>query len=1169
MDLDPARCYGRLSFTVPQPHPPICGTAFEKKILSILEQHGLTEFQAAEKPTIENGFSRLFEFPSLTEFFSTRKALQQDPAWKQVLHHLEEECGASGSTDFRLGNFDIFSTPAGPGETTPAGPGNRLGLWQSFCVRDGLSSASINSVLQDRRGDLWMVTSGGGVCRFDGGQFTNFTTRDGLASTTLWSILEDRNGHLWFGTDDQGVSCYDGQRFVNFTTEDGLAGNGIGAIFEDRDGHLWFTTGYLFGTLKAGMSRFDGSEFTTFTTRDGLADDQILSIAQDRAGHLWFGSLGAGGSRFDGSEFTTFTTRDGLAGDTVTAILEDRRGYLWFATGWLETGKGGVSCFDGEQFTTFTTRDGLADDDILSIAEDQGGRLWFGTYGQGVSCFDGSEFTTFTTQDGLAGNQIWSIFEDRQGHLWFGTQGGGLSRYDGAHCASFTMGDGLADNGVMCIHEDREGGVWFGTWRGACHHDGVGFFCCEELAERNVQTILEDCEGRLWFGTADGEGAICGVGGKRGSGFAQTDLQFTSFTLRDGLAGDSVFAIAEDRNGHLWFGCGGLDQGGICRYDGNTFFRFTSQESLAGKHVNAILEDRSGRIWVASWGGGVSCYDGERCINFTARDGLAWDSILAIAEDRDGNFWFGTFGHGVSRYDGEQFATFTARDGLPSNTITSIIEDDQGHLWFGTYGGGVSRYDGLVFQSFSREDGLIHDAVQDLHQDSCGNIWVATEGGVTRYRPWHTPPSVQVTDLVADRRYRADQGIHLPASQRVITFKFQGCSFTTAPGQMAFVYRLEGHDPDWLVAYSPWVEYQDLELGTYTFHVRAVDRDLNYSEIASVALTIEPDPRLEALTRALSASGSEGEFIGGSDALLQVQHRLAEVAPTDLTILILGETGAGKGLAARTVHRLSRVGDGPFIQVSCGAIPQGLVESELFGHERGAFTGAVSRKLGKVELAAGGTLFLDEIGDLALEAQGKLLRLLEERTFERVGGTKTLVADARVVAATNRDLRKMVAEERFREDLYFRLRPFPVWLPPLRERREDIELLALCFMERMAAHLSKPIERLSPEAMCALQAYDWPGNVRELEHVVQRAVIVCPGPVVRGQDIFLEPDRMDADPSAETLPLEEHERRYIQEVLEKSDWVVSGKKGAATLLGLRESTLRSRMKKLGIERPGK
>ncbi|MBT4498874.1 MAG: sigma 54-interacting transcriptional regulator [Gemmatimonadetes bacterium] len=1158
MKIDPAKCYASLSFDVPPQQLADFESLYIDRVAPLLKGHGLSAFSPEKRPTAKRSFYQIFEFPSLGEFFSTRDLLRQDPALQQALCDLEEACPIFASGDPLLWHFVVHATPAGPGEITSAGSGNRLDLWQSFCIRDGLPSATINDILQDRRGDLWLATAAGGACRYDGTQFTTFTIRDGLASNTLWSILEDCEGNLWFGTESQGVSRYDGQRFTTFTTQDGLVGDTIGTMAEDREGNLWFATGDMYDAGGVGVSRFDGRHFTTFTTRDGLASDHILAIAQDREDHLWFGTYGHGVSRYDGQHFTTFTTQDGLAGDAVTDILTDRNGDLWFSTGWLEDGMGGVSRFDGHHFSTFTARDGLASDHVLSIAEDRGGDLWFGTYGHGVSRYDGQHFTTFTTQNGLAGNQVWSIFEDRQKHLWFATQGGGIGRYDGAHCASFTTQDGLADNGVMCIREDHSGGIWFGTWHGVCRYDGTKLVHIEELAEHNVPAILEDRQGRLWFGTSDGNGLI------RYDGESTT-----TFTTDDGLPSNAIPAIAEDRDGNLWLGGGQTEMGGVCRYDGADFTTFTTPDSLADQHINAILEDRSGRIWFAAWVGGVSYYDGERFVNLTTRNGLAWDSVLSIAEDRDGNLWFGTFGDGVSRYDGRNFITLTARDGLPSNVVTAILEDDKGHLWFGTYGGGVCRYDGLVFQNFSRKDGLVHDAVQDIRQDTRGNIWIATEGGVTRYRPWRTSPSVRFTYLIADRRYRAEEEIHLPISQRIVTFEFQGRSFTTAPDQMAYVYRLEGRDADWQVIYGGRVEYQDLEQGSYTFHVRAVDRDLNYSEPASLSLIIEPDPHIQALTSALNASSSTGEFIGQSNALRQVEQRLAEVAPTHLTVLILGETGTGKGLAARAIHRLSQFGDGPLIQVNCGAIPEGLVESELFGHERGAFTGAVSRKLGKVELAKNGTLFLDEIGDMPLEAQVKLLRLLEERTFERIGGAESLSAEVRVVAATNRDLRKMVDERRFREDLYFRLQPFPVRLPPLRERREDIPLLALYFMERMAAHLSKPLESLSMEAMQALQEYDWPGNVRELEHVVQRAVILCPGVEIQAREIFLDPGQTAADPAAEILPLEEYERRYIRDVLEKTGWLIGGEQGAATRLGLRESTLRSRMKKLGIVRPRK
>jgi transcriptional regulator with GAF, ATPase, and Fis domain len=241
------------------------------------------------------------------------------------------------------------------------------------------------------------------------------------------------------------------------------------------------------------------------------------------------------------------------------------------------------------------------------------------------------------------------------------------------------------------------------------------------------------------------------------------------------------------------------------------------------------------------------------------------------------------------------------------------------------------------------------------------------------------------------------------------------------------------------------------------------------------------------------------------------------------------------------------------------------VESELFGHERGAFTGAVTRKIGKVELAEAGTLFLDEIGDLSPAAQAKLLKVLEERTFERVGGTQSRKAQVRVIAATNRDLRRMVDKGTFREDLYFRLRHFQVELPPLRQRRADIPMLASFFAARMAAHLHKEIRCFESAALALLQSHEWPGNVRELEHAVRRSVVVCTGEVITADDLAL--DQSSRPPADMHLTLQEQERRYILQVLEQTGWLIKGPGGAAEILGLPASTLYSRMKKLGIHRP--
>jgi formate hydrogenlyase transcriptional activator len=305
-----------------------------------------------------------------------------------------------------------------------------------------------------------------------------------------------------------------------------------------------------------------------------------------------------------------------------------------------------------------------------------------------------------------------------------------------------------------------------------------------------------------------------------------------------------------------------------------------------------------------------------------------------------------------------------------------------------------------------------------------------------------------------------------------------------------------------------------------------------------------------------------GDIVGKSPALQKVLSRLHTVAPAPTTVLISGETGTGKELLAEAIHQLGAQRNGPLIRVNCTALPSGLLESELFGHERGAFTGAIAQRIGRFELANHGTLFLDEISELPLELQPKLLRVLQERQFERIGSSRTLHTNARIIVATNRDLKTMVAEKRFRADLFYRLNAFPLHLPPLRERREDIPLLVEHFSRHFARVLAKEIESVSQEIMELLCRYDWPGNVRELQNVIERAVLLSPGKTLHVPLTDLD----IGHPSAEES-LEEIERRRIQSVLENTGWVLSGSGGAAARLGMKRSTLQFRMKKLGIVRP--
>lgn len=311
-------------------------------------------------------------------------------------------------------------------------------------------------------------------------------------------------------------------------------------------------------------------------------------------------------------------------------------------------------------------------------------------------------------------------------------------------------------------------------------------------------------------------------------------------------------------------------------------------------------------------------------------------------------------------------------------------------------------------------------------------------------------------------------------------------------------------------------------------------------------------------------SAFEDKIIGHSAAFEYVLNQVPIIAASDSVALIQGETGTGKEVVAHAIHSHSSRSRGPFVTVNCAAIPGPLLESELFGHERGAFTGAIAQTKGRFQQADQGTLFLDEIGDLPLELQPKLLRVLQEREFERVGGSQSIRVNARVVAATNQNLEQLVRDKQFRADLYYRLNVIPVFLPPLRERREDIPHLVRYFVEKFSARLQKPIEAIPQDVIEVLKAHDWPGNIRELQNFIERAVVLSPGSVLRPTMPELQRvSRQHSSASAQTLA--EAARSHILEVLEQSGWMIGGRNGAAERLGLPRTTLIYKMRKLGIE----
>ena len=1061
---------------------------------------------------------------------------------------------------------------------------NRRGTWRTYSIDNGLVESRIEHIAEDSAGYLWFATWDNGVIRFDGDEFQTFTQQDGLCGDRVFTIYLDSQDRLWFGTMN-GVCWYDGTEFRHLK-DDGIADRSVQSIYEDRQGRIWLggtrTLGYCDGTAFHDLIQLYRQHYQQPPSPHW--NNYCGGITQDMKGHLWFSFDYP--IRFDGASFHRYEKEDGFPPTRGNYLLGcDDTGKVWIG---LNGHRDGLWCYADGAFHRVRVDLGAR---LYNIQCDREGRMWFCT-SEGVLYYDGDGFSRFIPDDGLPHPIVKAVFQDHEHQFWFATWGG-VGLYDAYSISVFYPSKAFSkeEKEISQIVQDRRGDIWIGyasptlkvLTKSIAHFDGehVAFLGSEQGFDiNNCFAIYEDLDGDLWFGGRNGLSRYEGQKLKKIN------------TVAD-LGKKGISAIAQDPEGQFLFGHwdnkSGIDKKRLLAsslkivYQRGEKFQTIFVENKRRdpfSRIGTVIVGRNREVWFHlgrqdfSDRGFVRWHPEDGLKFYGIEDGLINHRVNDLLLDRHGNLWIATQ-KGLSYFDGDVFRNFTTEDGLQSNYIHCLFEDRKGHLWIGT-NSGVVHYDGLLFQTIkSPHIGPVYQILEDRD----GSFWFGTaRGALVRYHLRQILPRIRLLQVVADQVYESPEEGILSTTEQNVIFEYKGMSFSTPPRDMLYVYRLKGHDADWQPATREMrAYYRDLLPGDYTFQVRSIDRDLNYSEIAQAQLSVEMDPRIEALTEVLNNQGGN-KFIGQSTAMHQFQTKLSKVAFTDMTVLILGETGVGKGLAARVLHTLSAYRDGPFIQVNCGALSQTLIDSELFGHEKGAFTSAVSRRLGKVELAKDGTLFLDEIGDMNLETQIKLLRLLEEGTFERVGGNQTLRMQTRIVVATNRNLEEMVSAGEFREDLYYRIYVFPLFLPPLRERKEDILPLSEFFKNRMAAHLGRQIAPLRPEVIEMLQIYHWPGNVRELEHTIQRAVIVCSdsqidvddlrlyGSRIEGASLDLKRRTLPVSEDQKIMPLDEFERRYILEVLKATNWQIKGTKGAATLLGLPPSTLYTKMKKLGIKR---
>ena len=1103
------------------------------QLAQCLERVGCAQVRACERSRPDDILGWVFATDALRQVGLLAEALQQDSVWCEAL------TGAERGFDWDL---EPYQTDAILEKTLVAG-GTRRQAWLNLDAHDGLPSVLINDIAGDDR--LLYLATYEGLFLFDGAWATGVKDPDGLLRW-IQKVAVAPDGAVWMCTLQGQVVRYADDRLDWFSPADGLPPGRDKVLSLAGDGRLFV----------AGDGRLVCHVDRSFRELSGLpADVHISTLKPDRVGVL----VGTTAGLFRSVDEQVIAVPG--SPDTPAAGTCAADGTVWAVS------DGRLQLSQGEAFVPV---DGFSGLNLVGVVLcDSRDNVWVATEQDGLAQrLPGGGVTTHSSEDGLSGRQPRALFEDQRGSVWAGAWGGGLSRHDGSWVQTLGAEQGMPRGRVESLCEGADGDLWMATWgNGVLRYDGDQVQPVAELAcaGEQIWSSLRDNEGRMWFGSFR-HGAVCWDQG-----------QVSSVGVAEGLGEASVWGVHQDRQGRMWFATQG---GGLSCLEGGGVTNYTTEDGLPHNDVWAVAGDDDGAIWCCPFDAGLCRFDGKRFERFTTDDGLAHNQVWCILRAADGGMWFGTWGGGVSHFDGTRFTTYSVRDGLANNSVRALCQSSDGHLWFGTFGGGVSRYDGRALQTFSRREGLVHDAVQDVVQLSDGAMWVATEEGVTRYVPPTEPPTIDVEGVIADRRYDASEAVSLSTAQSLVSFEYMGASFSTPLERMVYAWRV-GETDDWHTTRNRRAEVRDLPVGRHVFEVCAVDRDLNTSPPARKEIVIEADAdreRLHALQVELAAKPGTEQFIGRSRSLIRVLDEIDRVAAAELTVLIQGETGTGKGLAAHAIHSLGTRRDGPFLQLNCGAIPDGLVESELFGHEKGAFTGAVSRRIGRFELADGGTLFLDEIGDLSMDSQRALLQVLQEGVFHRVGGQVELQARARVIAATNRDLLQACQQGTFREDLYYRLAPFVLHMPPLRERQEDVPLLTSHFLERFSRHLNRQPPQLSPQVVTRLAQYTWPGNVRELEHLVQRAVLVCQDDVIRLEDLpFSDSTAGMAGPGAgavESLDdfdarAVDHERQFLRQALEAANWIIYGERGAARRLGVHPEKLRRRLQRAGLQRPGR
>lgn len=1065
---------------------------------------------------------------------------------------------------------------------------------------NSIISDEVYVLCEDNAGTLWLGMVREGMEKFnrETETFTHYRNEpdniNSLSSNVVYTITEDREGNLWVGT-AFGLNKFNKETgtVIRYFNEPGnpnsLIHNQIHEIIEDKSGNIWIATA-------GGLSKYNSKKnlwknyVNDPDNPNSLSGNFISFVFEDSKGKIWAGAR-------------------------------------WRGLNLLEPGTDRFIRYQSDPNNPYS----INSDYIFSINEDKTGVLWIGCWLSGLNKLDPykQKFKHYKNIPGnpnsLNNNWVWCLYTDSEGMLWIGTRGGGLNRFDlqNGTFKNYTFdrqnSQSISHNSVGSVYEDSHGNMWVGTDNGLNRFNrATGKFeryyhnpeNNSSLSNNTIMSIVEDSSNNLWIATY-------------GGGLNKLDLKLfdknhTIFTRYQNNPGDPnsisynrINTLFIDSFGDLWIA---TESRGLDKFlpESETFQHYYDRKSRFDV-IEDIYEDNAGRFWVGTYNGGLNLFNretGEREV-FTQKDGLPHNSIKEILEDDFGNLWLSTE-RGLSKfnYEKKSFRNYTVSEGLQSGFfhMRASSRGPNGLMYFGGINGfNEFNPNKLIDNPYPPQIVITDIKLFDISLPIGGDSPLKTHINIAKEIELSYDQNDLTLEYVALHYSRSEESTYEYKLEnydknwrKAGTHRFANYT-NLEPGEYIFLVKAASSDGVWnenpaslkIIIVPPFwqtawfkaliiLAVLSMVYTGYKIRINQLDRKRKVLEERITERT-EAAKKLQGaldeveilknrlqeeniyLQSELRIEHNFENIISTSEKFNVVLRSVEQVASTDSTVLILGETGTGKELLARAIHSLSKRSDRPLVKVNCATLPENLIESELFGHEKGAFTGAASRKIGRFELANSGTIFLDEIGELPLALQTKLLRILQESEFERLGDPRTIKVDIRVIAATNRDLEKGISEGSFRKDLFYRLNVFPIQIPPLRERKEDIPLLVKHFLKKYNTKAGKKVEIITRDVMDKLYYYSWPGNVRELENIIERAVVTSTGNKLIPGDWLSE-----TEPSKSRLkiiPLEEMEKQYIIEVLEKSDWKVSGDKGAAKALQINPQTLVSRMKKLGIQKP--